>query len=387
MDIGVFQFTILFLSFSCPIYISLPPQKPLYPTMPRKSALYFNQTLNQYSSTIKGKKHYFGADLASAQVKFEAILSGSLKTDNQEEEPPAYKSITLQQLVNKFIKHKKQTNAADNTILWYEGHLNTFIGFIGPTKKADSINLALVQQFVSTICKKRDYSLNTEKGLKRAIRSLFAYATEETNLLLINPVKSRKFAVGSYSKSEAIPIPTDEEVKKAIAYFETRNPALCDLIKFLYHSGSRLSEARNIKLKDIDINRKRINLGKAESKQYRTTGKKRTIYLSDKVLEIVARNMKDKEAGDYLFINPTANSQSRQWIPNSARSHCRRAKDKLGFLLNLRGIRHVAITNLILAGVDLLSISKLVGHANLTMIQKFYEELNAEHLIDTANKI
>jgi integrase len=104
----------------------------------------------------------------------------------------------------------------------------------------------------------------------------------------------------------------------------------------------------------------------------------RTILLNNEAYNIV----KDKTG--FVFTN----TKGRPWKAKSIHSKCWHLSKTLGFPITLGTLRHVFITDALVNGVDPISLSKIVGHKDLKMIQGVYSKLEkrTDHLRKALNR-
>jgi len=121
-------------------------------------------------------------------------------------------------------------------------------------------------------------------------------------------------------------------------------------VELLLHTGMRREEGLRLRWKDIDFKKNLLYVIKSKSKETRM------IPLSSRAKEILL------ELGEELFAGFTPNLMTHKFI-----YFCEKA-GLVGF--KLHSIRHTHATKLIDAGVDVLTVSKLLGHADIktTMI-------------------
>ena len=131
----------------------------------------------------------------------------------------------------------------------------------------------------------------------------------------------------------------------------------------LYAAGLRLAEATHLRLPDIDSQRMqlKINAGKG--------GKDRYVPMSPRLLEALRTYWKLERPSDYLFPGKTCD------VPLSSatvQKACKlaAAQARISKPVTPHTLRHSYATGLLEAGVDLLAISKLLGHSSFvtTMI-------------------
>jgi len=140
----------------------------------------------------------------------------------------------------------------------------------------------------------------------------------------------------------------------------------------LYAAGLRLSEAAALTIPDIDSQRMLLRIASGKG------AKERLVPLSPRLLQALRGYWKEVRSPKYLFPGKTFE------VPLSAttiQKTCKAAVLKAGIMKNVspHTLRHSYATGLLEAGVDLLAISRLLGHKSFstTMI---YLHVRRTHL-------
>jgi integrase len=154
----------------------------------------------------------------------------------------------------------------------------------------------------------------------------------------------------------------------------------CDLITTCWETGYRPQEVWRVEKRHLDLPGKRWVFPAREAK-----GKKkiRIVYLTDLALEICGR-LAAKHASGPLF----RNSDGLPWSRHAASCVFLRMKKHLGRKYALVDFRHSFTTRSLKAGVDPVTLSFLLGHADTSMLAKTYAHLGQEvgHLRDALAK-
>jgi site-specific recombinase XerD len=131
----------------------------------------------------------------------------------------------------------------------------------------------------------------------------------------------------------------------------------------LYAAGLRLAEATHLKLPDIDSQRMQLKVNGGKG------GKDRYVPISPRLLEELRTYWKIARPSNYLFPGKTAD------VPLSGatvQKACKlaAAQARITKTVTPHTLRHSFATALLEAGVDLMAISKLLGHSSFltTMI-------------------
>lgn len=142
---------------------------------------------------------------------------------------------------------------------------------------------------------------------------------------------------------------------------------LAPVIIFALNTGCRKSEILGLTWDRVDLLNKTIHLDKTKS------GKPRDIPINTTLHELL-KNQVRRIDSPLVFHN----DDGKRWadLKRSFATACRRAK-----LLDFRfhDLRHTFASQLVMAGVPIASVSKLLGHATLTMTMR-YAHLAPDHL-------
>ncbi len=142
------------------------------------------------------------------------------------------------------------------------------------------------------------------------------------------------------------------------------------ILATMYGAGLRISEAVSLKVSDLDRDRKVISVRGGKGK------KDRQVMLPDPLREVLAAYWRWKRPADWLF---PGEKPGRPITRDAVFDACRKAARRAGISkpVHPHSLRHAFATHLLEDGADLLSIQKLMGHANLKTTALYL------HLADT----
>ena len=280
----------------------------------------------------------------------------------------------------KYLKYEK--NLSPNSIESYSRDIKQFLGFIEGKKiiKPDQIDLDIFRQYLKYL-DRFNYSNRT---LIRKYASYVnflrfmednEYTDRQISQLIIPPKKHHRL----YN------FLSQTEIRELIEKIDTssdlgkRNRAL---IEFIYSTGTRVSEAGNIKSKDLDLEAcEAVVIGKGRKRRIVYLNKHARIWL-DKYLEIrknlITKNNKEgnKDSG-FIFLNRFGTRLSTRGIRNIL-INCLKAAS-INKKVSPHGIRHSFATHLVQEGAGIREIQELLGHANISTTQ-IYTHLNIKKI-------
>jgi len=137
------------------------------------------------------------------------------------------------------------------------------------------------------------------------------------------------------------------------------------ILMFIYSTGARVSEAVNVRIKDIDSKRMQVNIQEGKGL------KQRKVQLSPKLLSRLRAYFRKYKPSVYLF----EGARPGNHISVSAvREICKKARYKTTEIqkeYTPHTFRHSFATHSLEQGTNLLVIQRLLGHADLTNTLKY----------------
>lgn len=259
-----------------------------------------------------------------------------------------------------------------------------------------SYNLDIVEFFNYTNCNKLDYSKvlyndvknyllflydkkNSKSTVSRKLSSLrnFYNYLYKKNVVINNPFSFIK----SPKKEKRLPKYVNyEDINTIFSSIKTdnkigqRDRLIFDLF---YSTGIRLSELCNIKINDIDFDKKNIRIiGKGD--------KERIVCYGDYCSEIInlfindgRRQLIGKKEHEYLVVNNYGSKVETKVVQNIVAKVLKRVCIKKH--ITPHTLRHTFATHLINEGCDMLTVQELLGHTSLNTTQ-IYTHVSNEKL-------
>lgn len=150
-----------------------------------------------------------------------------------------------------------------------------------------------------------------------------------------------------------------------------------DIILVLLHTGLRIGELFNLRVEDIHLDKRYIEVHGTKTKNAN-----RIVPIHKDIVPIIQKNM---EAGNYLFSNSKGNKID---YSSYTKKSFRPFMDKLGFTQTPHATRHTFISLMDAAGVSSNSVTlkRIVGHAN-SNVTHHYTHKEIEELIEAMDKL
>jgi excisionase family DNA binding protein len=152
---------------------------------------------------------------------------------------------------------------------------------------------------------------------------------------------------------------TNEEIGRLLF---TAKPHLKPILIVLLNTGMRKSEVLSLRWENVDLRKGFIYVGASDSKSDRS----RTIPMSSLVLETLEELRKGSNS-EYIFVNPETKKHFID-VTESFKTACRNAEVEG---LRIHDLRHTAASKMVEAGVDLVTVSKILGHSSIQMTMRY----------------
>lgn len=229
----------------------------------------------------------------------------------------------------------------------------------------------------------------TAKKLYTIIQSVFHFAVSQ-GYLKETPCKGVILPTKDVTKDDKRKYLLEDELPRFIQLFEGYT-VLNTVIKVLLYTGMRSGEALGLQWSDIDFDKRLIivnhTLSDVGGKHFLTTPKtktsKRTIYITDDLLEILKEHKRKQHelaftlGGQFahpemVFTSELGNYKDRSCLNTSFK----RFLKGTGFeFMTLHCLRHSNATLLLNSGVDLKVVSEHLGHSDVGTTANIYTDV------------
>lgn len=289
------------------------------------------------------------------------------------------RKMLVQEAREQFLLYLKYIDRSDETIEGYGKDLKYFINYLREKHDDRSclltdvtendIEMFLVRRKIDGIAPaSRARALN-------AIRSFYNWA-----------VKKRYAAYNPARNVDNVKVKRNERVYLTGCEVERLLSAISQeivhaVVKTLYHTGLRISECLNLRLKDVDLDGKVIYVVNGKG------GKDRRIPVSEKLhayLSHYLTGVRPDVRSDKFFVTRRSGSLSASYV----NSLLALAVKELGFSKHVTChiLRHSFASRLVDENVNLVDLQKLLGHSSLA-VTSIYTHRCMENLHSAVNLI
>jgi len=170
-------------------------------------------------------------------------------------------------------------------------------------------------------------------------------------------MEEKAIAMPSIKKEETLPVVLSQQECRELF----KAPRLLKhkfLLAFAYAGGLRMNELRMLKIADVDLHRKQVHIKQGKGK------KDRYVVLSNYIAQSFEKYLAEVKPQVYLFEGLTPGEpmgeRSVQYVINEALQ-----KTTIKKAVSMHTLRHSYATHLLEDGVNIQTIQKLLGHADM----------------------
>ena len=269
-------------------------------------------------------------------------------------------------IINQFLLYiEKERNFSKNTIRSYKNDLIQFNEFL--SKYDNSLNFLNIDktaiQFYIQHCSKNKMTDKTLLRKVSTIKSLFRYLTQNELIdfniskLIPSPKVAKKIPhYLSKKKIEELMSLPDLSTKKGLMHKS--------ILEVFYSTGLRISELAEIKIRNLDLNKKILKIsGKGD--------KERIVIIGQIASESIKNYLRVSKNSDNIYLYPSSNKMNSHI---SVSYVYKMVKKYLTMITNdekmsPHSLRHSFATHLLDNGADLMSVKELLGHEDLSSTQ------------------
>ena len=285
-----------------------------------------------------------------------------------------------------FINHLKMNQHSYSTLKAYKKDLSHFEAHLAccGIKGAVNISKAIVLDFLKTLNGKEHPTKAYCNQITRIIKYL--HYLEEEGIIFLSPLRD-------YSKpkhqTNNYPVIGKDEMERILRLTNTIDP-LCikgkAIIELAYSSALRPREVYELKIPNIDFKQGILLIEQSKNRKDRVVpvGRNALSWIDKYLQEVRARYIKDKNHS-YLFINHKTGERLTVWgVRWAIQETLRRNRIKP---IKPYSLRVTSATDLLLNGMNIVCISKLLGHSSIKTTRGYLhidlnnlkQEINTKH--------
>ena len=238
------------------------------------------------------------------------------------------------------------------TIKSYLSHFTLFLSHF-PNREAKDISPDQIRDYVVHIVKAKDYSASSQNQIINAIKAYYEKVLKYQRQL---------YKVSRPKKPLRLPrILTKDEVKRL--FEATPNLKHRCILMVIYSAGLRISEAVNLRVRDIKKTRKCIFIRDGKGSKDRYT------VLANTVVPVLDQYLKQYHPKLYLFEGQEGGAYSKR----SIQAFFCRSRDRAGINpeVTVHSLRHSFATHSLDAGYSVRYIQEALGHNDIKTTERY----------------
>lgn len=291
-------------------------------------------------------------------------LKNNYKVTNRVQKSDISYNFNQQQrdFLNGFFKYLRGKRYSKSTIETYTFFIADLVRHFKDID-LETLTNRHIELFIESVFIQRNYSISTQRQFISAVKQLVLYYphTNIDDLQLVRPKKSRKLPL-VLSKEEVIDILKN-----------TRNLKHRAVLALLYSAGLRISELINLKLHDINVDRRQLHIKDAKGR------KDRYVILAESFIPLLINYFSSYKPKIFFVEGTNYEKYSASSIRKFLKRSCSQAN--INKVVTPHTLRHSFATHLLEDGISLRHIQELLGHSKpeTTMI---YTKVSKKDLLE-----
>ncbi|KEH95902.1 integrase [Clostridium botulinum C/D str. BKT12695] len=260
-----------------------------------------------------------------------------------------------------------------------EKHIKDYITFTKERGKYTFVE-DIKTSFVNKPNKRADFgekiSITTINNYIRNLKVFFNWCLEE-RIIKTNPMKKIKQFKNNRIKKDQL---SDEEFKRIIRYLDTTKfHEFRDyvIIQLIMDTGMRIGECLDLTIHDVDLDRRAISISAEIAKGRRD----RYVFYSYTMSKLLKRwiQYKDRYVENELLFCTKKNSPFK--VTNCEKNFKKYIiRAKISKNVTAHTLRNNYARRFLLAGGDIFTLSRLLGHSSVTVTEKAYADVTTEDI-------
>lgn len=284
--------------------------------------------------------------------KFADKFQKEIDKNSEELKKMKIKTDSIEYAFNHFLDINR--NKHSFTKYEYQRFFTFFSSYFDPSQQCLVIDKEKSEKWLLDI-QELEYSKNTIAGLAKVFKKFLKFLREYnyTPTFAINP--------DTVPRPEVRPIVFFEKahIKPLLENLEGKNSNFKSAISLLFWTGLRPSDILDIKVRDIDLENSSMQYYSPKTKEYLI------IPIHEKLLPILKERINEVQNGNILDYSNIGN------LGKAFRRYLKQIKLNT-FNYDLRTFRKSFVSYAYSSGIDMVMISKLVGHKTIQTTKKYY---------------
>lgn len=267
---------------------------------------------------------------------------------------------TFKNLLPKFVENLEKKGRSPSTVLAYRADLEQLIEHLQEKNKVttNQVKQADIEGFRDSLLKEK-YTPKSVSRKLNAVKTFFRWL-DSKDKITSNPAEDVSHPKIEPTKPKFLS-PLEYRALRDVVRDDTRIAAIVELI---LQTGLRISEVANLKLKNVKDDELKV--------EAYATQPERTIPLNKPAKEAVDEYLKVRPETDspYVFVSKNGKPLAVRNIRAAIDRYMQKAEIEQ---YSVNDLRTTFIVENLKAGVDLVSLSQIVGHKRLSTTERYLE--------------
>ena len=253
-------------------------------------------------------------------------------------------STTQKRILHEYVSYLRGQRLSESSVRTYYNFILKLVGFLGDKPLSELVRRD-VEIFIEQKIAGGNYALSSHRQCISAIKHF---------LKLNNCEKVNLDEIKQPARSHYLPtVLSKEEVVELLRV--TRNLKHRAILALIYSAGLRIGELLNLRLADIDTNRRQLYIKNSKGR------KDRVVVLAESMLPLLRNYLTTYMPREYF----AEGLQGGQYTPQSIRLFLKHSCRRAGIRKKVtpHSLRHSYATHMLENGIDIRYIQELLGHA------------------------
>lgn len=253
-------------------------------------------------------------------------------------------SRSQKKLLHEYVSYLRGQRLSESSVRTYYSFILKLVDFVGD-KPLDGIVQRDLELFVERKIAAKEYAISTHRQCMSAIKHFLDLHPEipVASLDLKRPPKSR-YLPTVLSKEEVIRLLT-----------ATRNLKHRAILALIYSSGLRIGELLNLRLRDLDVERRQVFIRNSKGR------KDRVVVLAESILPLLHNYISTYTPKEFFTEGRDGVKYHAESVRAFLKESCNRAR--ITKKVTPHCLRHSYATHMLENGIDIRYIQELLGHS------------------------
>ncbi|EZH66283.1 hypothetical protein DH09_10120 [Bacillaceae bacterium JMAK1] len=282
-------------------------------------------------------------------------------------------------VMDSFEAHMASKDRSIKTIEGYRSDLKMIKSYFSEKFNGqvyvDDISTSDVEGYLLMLKNVKQYKAGSRNRHLNTMKSFYKFCCQE-GWVQKNPVASIEKVKGQQKEKDILEI---DEVELFVNTID--HPLIKVVTQFMYYTGLRISECLSLQIEDVDLEKRQVHVIAGK-------GNKNRIVPINQQLKVILTNylskLRPKTASAYFFASKRSGKFSTPYVNRVLD----RTRVELGWTkkISSHSLRHSFASHLARKGVNIVDISKMMGHADLKTTS-VYMHVNHKDLLDSVDQL